>query len=628
MAAARPAQLSTVALLALAALAAVAGGAVPAAAADVAPPASSVMAPATGAAAEGAALYSTHCAACHDHPVDRIPPKVFISTTRTAEDVIDTLTLGAMRTQAEGLSAVQIQALAVYLTGKQPAPRAAADANLCQKPPAVGPASAGDWRSWGRDPVNSRFHPDSGLTAALIPHLKLRWAFAYPGRAAFGQPAVLGKLVIAGGTAGRVFALDLASGCTYWSYDAGALVRTGILIGQIRDQPGRPRWVAWFGDDRGTLHAVDLRDGKSLWRRSLDPHPMARLLGTPQLHAGILYAPVSSLEEVAAADPKYRCCSFRGSLVALDAATGRKIWQRYTISRPPRPFTTHGRQMLGPAGGSIFGAVTLDAARGRIYLGTGDSYTDAPSDSTDALLALNLADGRRIWTHQVLPGDAWILLCKGAAAGNCPSPLGPDFDFASSPMLMQLAQGRQVLIAGSKSGIVYAFDPLAKGRLLWNRQLAHGSPNGGILWGPANDGVRAYIATSSYDASSGSGPGALTALDPGSGRILWSTPTPGSPCAWGTTNCAHALLAAVTVIPGAVFAGAMDGHIRAYDAADGHVVWQFDTGGDFNAVNGIRGHGGAIDYGGAIVANGVLLVNSGSMRQGGNLLLAFSPQEH
>jgi polyvinyl alcohol dehydrogenase (cytochrome) len=577
---------------------------------------------------EGAALYASRCAACHDHASGRVPPKVLISVTRAAEDVIDTLTLGVMRTQAAGLSPAQIRSLAIYITGKQPQPRASPDANLCRAS-GVPVLSAGDWRSWGRDLASWRFQSDPGFSAAQVPQLKLRWTFAYPGRAAFNQPAVAGDLVLTGGTGGRVFALDARTGCTHWSYDARALVRTGIVIDEIpaTRSPDHPtRLAAWFGDDKGTLHAIDLKDGKRLWTVRIDEHPIARLVGTPQLYAGVLYAPVSSFEEVAAADPKYPCCSFRGSLVALEAATGRQLWRAYTVRTPAAAvISASGQKLMGPAGGSIFSAPTIDPKRGLIYVGTGDSYTNVVSDSTNAILALRLTDGARVWTRQVSKNDAWILLCTGKPVGNCPSPLGPDFDFASSPMLITAGE-RQMLIAGAKSGIVYGLDALDQGKLLWQRALATGTPNGAILWAPATDGERAYIATSEYDPVAKRGPGALVALEPATGAVLWRTPTPPSPCAWGTENCAHALLAGVAVIPGIVFAGAMDGYMRAYDARNGHIVWQFDTGQTFDAVNGVRAHGGAIDYGGEVIAHGMLFVNSGSMRQPGNVLLAFSPQ--
>jgi polyvinyl alcohol dehydrogenase (cytochrome) len=593
---------------------------------EPAPPTAPHATPPAALLAQGAAVYQSRCAACHDHPQDRIPPKIFIATTRAAEDVIDTLTTGVMRGQAAGLSASEIRAVATYITGREPAPRPKADANLCHEAAAPTPTDE-DWRSWGRDLANLRYQPH-GLTAAEVPHLKLRWTFAFPGVAAFGQPAVVGNVVLAGGTSGRVFALDTHSGCTHWSYDAGALVRTGIVVGSLKGDGAADDGtglVAFFGDDKGVMHAVNLRSGARLWSKSLDEHPMVRLVGSPVLHAGVLYAPVSSLEEVAAADPKYHCCTFRGSLVALEAASGRLLWRSYTVRTPAAAVTTAaGQKISGPAGGAIFSAPTLDPLHGVIYVGTGDSYTDVATDSTNAVLALRLKDGMRIWTHQVLKHDAWIMLCQGQPVGNCPSPLGPDFDFSSSPLLIPLASGAQRLVAGAKSGIVYGFDPRA-GRVIWQQTLARGTPNGAILWGPASDGRRVYVATSEYDPTHFVGPGALVALDPGSGQQLWRTTTPEVPCAWGTTNCAHALLAGVSVIPGVVFAGSMDGHLRAYAAADGQIIWDFDAGGDFAAVNGVHGHGGAIDYGGQVIGDGMLFLNSGSMRQPGNLLLAFAP---
>jgi polyvinyl alcohol dehydrogenase (cytochrome) len=597
------------------------------AASTAAPPTAPHAAPPSAQVALGQSLYASRCAACHDHPRDRIPPRVFITTTRTANDVIDTLTSGVMRAQAAGLQAAEIEALAVYLTGREPASRPAADANRCHSAPRL-QLSDDDWRSWGGNLANLRFQPH-GLGAAQVPHLRLRWVFAYPGQSTFGQPAVVGGMVLAGGTGGRVFALDAETGCTYWSYDAGALVRTGIVVGTTHSgatAPPTALTLAWFGDDKGMLHAVDAQSGARVWRTLLDEHPMVRLVGTPVLHEGVLYVPVSSLEEVAAADPNYRCCTFRGSLVALDAASGRQLWRSYTVRTPAAPVTTaDGRRLAGPAGGAVFSAPTIDPTRGVIYLGTGDSYTDVPTDSTNALIALRLRDGARLWTHQVLKHDAWIMLCEGRPVGNCPSPLGPDFDFASSPLLLQLAGGAERLIAGAKSGIVYGVDPLRQGQLVWQRALAAGTANGAILWAPASDGARVYVATSEYDITKYRGPGALVALDPSSGGQLWRTATPEPACAWGAVNCAHALLAGVSVIPGVVFAGAMDGHERAYDAQSGHIIWDFDAGGEFDAVNGARGHGGAIDYGGQVIGAGMLFVNSGSMRQPGNLLLAFAP---
>jgi polyvinyl alcohol dehydrogenase (cytochrome) len=430
-----------------------------------------------------------------------------------------------------------------------------------------------------------------------------------------------------------VFALDARTGCTRWTYAAGAIVRTTVTVGPISSGKGihavkssPVRQAAWFGDDKGVLHAVDAATGKLLWKQRLDDHVMARLVGTPKLHEGVLYAPVSSLEEVAAADPKYPCCTFRGSIVALDAATGRKLWQSHSVRDTPKAFKviSAATQMLGPAGGAIFSSPTIDTQRGLLYFGTGDAYTDISSDSTNAVIAVSLTAGKRVWTSQVLKDDAWIMLCDGQPKGNCPSRPGSDFDFASSPNLATLGDGRQLLVAGAKSGIVYAFDPAANGKTVWERSLVKGSSHGGILWGAAVDDSQMYVATSEYDMQQGNGPGALVALDLATGTVRWRTPTPQAACAWGAARCSHALIAAVSAMPGVVFAGAMDGRLRAYDVRDGRIVWEFDTSQTFDAVNGAKASGGAIDYGGQVIAHGMLLVNSGSMRQPGNALLAFS----
>ena len=374
------------------------------------------------------------------------------------------------------------------------------------------------------------------------------------------------------------------------------------------------------------LHALDASSGQPVWEARPDAHPLARVIGTPKLYDGRLYVPVSSMEEVAAADPRYACCTFRGSIAVLDAASGRKLWQHYAIETAPQPIHPGpaGAQRFAPAGGAIFSSPTLDLKRGALYVGTGDAYTEGSLRGTDSVLALDLASGKRRWQRQALAADAWILGCKPTPHANCPQPLGPDFDFAASPVLATMSNGRDVLIAAAKSGRVYGLDPDDRGRILWSTELAPGSSHGGILWGPATEAQRTFVAVAGYDMATGTGPGALVALDNATGKVLWRTPAAALPCAWGAANCSQAQIGAVSAIPGVVFAGAMDGRLRAYRSSDGAVIWEFDTGGEFAAVNGAKAHGGAIDYGAQTIAYGMLFVQSGSMRQPGNLLLAFS----
>ncbi|MBK7249459.1 MAG: PQQ-binding-like beta-propeller repeat protein [Gammaproteobacteria bacterium] len=586
-------------------------------------------APPVEGAPDAAALYAERCAACHDHPRDRIPPRISLAVYRTPEEIIDALTTGIMRQQAAGLSTREIRALAVGITGKEPAAAGPdPDANRCRATGSTAPplsTQPGDWNGWGHDLANTRFHGSPGLTARDLPRLKLKWAFAYPSRAAFGQPTVLGDWLFTAGAGRRVYALDARTGCTHWSHATGSVVRTAVVVTRLPGEGGRV--AAWFGDDKARVHAIDASTGDALWTVQVDEHPGARVLSTPAYHDGRIYLGVSSNEEVAAADPKYECCTFRGSVVALDARSGRILWKSYTVREAPQPtrINTAGTQMYGPAGGAVFSSPTIDVQRGLLYAGTGDGYTSEGSDSTDAVIALDLATGERRWTSQVRAHDSWILGCESATPGaNCPSPLGEDYDFASSPILATLRNGRQRIVAGAKSGILYGFDPEERGHLIWQVPLVAGSSHGGILWGPAVDGKRAYVATSRYDYGTGRGPGGLSAVDLATGRLLWTHPAPVLDCAWSRDRCSQGQIAAVTAIPGAVFSGALDGRLRAYAGRTGKVLWQFDTAQDFPAVNGGTARGGGMDFGGQIIAHGMLFVHSGSTRTRGNALLAFS----
>lgn len=583
--------------------------------------------PAPEIAAAGAAIYAERCAACHDHARERIPPRIMISTVRSPEEVIGALTTGVMREQAKGLSAEDTKALAVYLTGREPeAEQPDLSANRCQAP--GGPLRPGpaDWNGWGRDERNTRFHPSSGLDADSVPRLKLKWAFAYPGRSVNGQAVVVGGRLFGGGSAGTVFSLDARTGCTHWSYRAAAGVRTAVVIGSTSRDRTEPL-AAFFGGDRAMVYAVDAASGHELWSVRIDEHPIARVLGTPKLFRGMLYVPVSSNESTAAGSPNYPCCSFRGKVIALNPATGREIWRSEAITGAFQPgrIKENGDAILGPAGAAIFSSPTIDAERGVLYVGTGNAYTNHPETGSDAIHAFRLDNGHSDWSHQVLAGDVWIAGCLGKPPrGNCPSPLGVDYGFASSPVLVEREGRNPVLVVGSKSGILYALDPDRRGAPLWQTELARGNMNGAILWGSAVVGDRVFVATSEYDYLSGEGTGALAAVNVKNGRVIWRTPAPPRPCVWGNKRCAQAQVGAVTAIPGVAFAGSLDGRVRAYSSASGRILWEFDTSDSFAAVNGATATGGGIDYGGQTVANGMLFVHSGSGRQPGNALLAFS----
>ena len=582
----------------------------------------------------GADLYAQNCAACHDHPKDRIPPKATLSQ-RTPEEIVMALTSGTMRVQAGGLNHNDHIALATYLTGRGPSdnPVTPPEKNLCASGARFErPASpVGQWNGWGLDLDNSRFQPQPGLDVKDLPKLELKWAFGYHGSSVYGQPTVVGGRVYVTSLTGRVYSLDAATGCTYWTYDAEGPSRTAVSLLNA---------TVFFGDDTATIYALNAADGKLLWKQRLDAHPSARISGAPVPYEGKLYVPVSSLEELAAVTPGYPCCTFRGSVAALQASDGKVLWQTYTIDKKAAPArkASDGTQLYGPAGVAVWSAPTLDPKRKALYVGTGNSYTDETAPHANSILAMSMETGRILWANQVRAQDNYIVGCDVAPAGpcevgkacpkgppNCPAPVGPDVDLGVSPILRTLPDGRQVLMTGQKSGEIHALDPQT-GKEVWTAQVGVGSALGGIEWGPAADATQLYAAVSDVGIKNGAGPGGLTALRIADGKSVWRASPPKAVCSWGTRGCTGAQSQAVSVIPGAVFSGSHDGHLRAFSTVDGKLLWDVDTGVPFQTVNAVPAAGGSLDHGGATIAGGRVFVNSGYGRingQPGNVLLVY-----
>ena len=484
------------------------------------------------------------------------------------------------------------------------------------------------WNGWGVDINNSRFQPTAmaGLTPEQVPRLQLKWAFGFPGAStANAQPTIVGGLLFVGGNDRKVYALDAKSGCTRWTFATEAVVRTAISVGPIS---GTDQLAVFFGDVRGSAYAVNATTGALMWKTKVDDHPAARIVGAPTLYSGALYVPVSSFEEATGSQPTYQCCTFRGSVVALDSATGKQIWKTYTIPEAPRPTNRNaiGTQLYGPAGAAVWSAPTIDVQRHAVYVATGNSYSNPPSDTSDAILAFDLATGRMLWHRQATARDSFVVACYGTDQTNCPENHGPDSDFGQSPILVSLHNGQRVLVVGQKSGVVYALDPDQEGKILWQTRIGKGGPLGGIMWGSAADEEHVYVANSDLRGSMSPDPaagGGLFALDLATGKI--SLEVPPVPCG-DRSQCSPALSSAVTEIPGVVFSGGVSGYLRAYATADAKLLWEVDTAHEFRTVNGISANGGAMDGPGPTIVDGMLYVDSGYAQWGGlpgNVLLAF-----
>ncbi len=595
-----------------------------------------------------ATLYRERCARCHDGGALRAPDRATMKLL-AADRVRAALSTGSMAEQAGGLAPRDLDLLAAYL-GSPAAPlagAAAASASCTSPPPSLdGALVRPHWNGWGNGIAQRRFQSAdmARLASADVPRLKLKWAFGFPGALrAYGQPAVVGGMLFVGSAGAKVYALDAKSGCTHWEFSAKAPVRTAISVGQ-----GPRGFLVYFGDQAANAYAVDASSGQQLWMQRVDAHATAIITGAPVLDAGVLYVPVSSREEATAANPATPCCSFRGSVVALDALSGKTLWQGHTITAAPAPtrISHAGVQMSGPAGAAVWSSPTIDHRRQRIYATTGNSYADPAADGGNAFVAFQLGSGERAWVHQATPDDAYTMACNMQAGGqgNCPLANGPDADFGNSAILVDLAGGKRALIAGKKSGAVHALDPDDNGALLWLKTVGAGGKLGGVQWGSAADAQHVYVAVSDVriapvapgapggqptpfgvhlrvDPESGGG---LLALKLATGEVAWKTPHPGCK---GVPGCSPAQSAAVTAMPGVVFSGGLDGHLRAYAAATGQIIWDIDTQQAYATVNGVPARGGSIDGPGAVVVDGMLYLNSGYAIFGGapgNVLLAFS----
>lgn len=583
--------------------------------------------------AEGAAIYANKCASCHE--VGTAPLfNHYILKTMSPDYILYALRSGAMREIAAKMPFPQRVAVAEYLTSKRAGSSRPTNpsAGQCTEPTSSD-FSGPEWNGWGVDMDNSRFQPadQAGLTAAQVPKLKLKWAFGFPGDwGAFAQPVVAGGRIFVGSSMGVVYSLDAKTGCTYWKFRAEGAVRSAVAIG-----PGN---LAYFGDYRTNVYAVNAITGKLVWKTRITDHPYARVTDAPKLYEGRLYAGVSSREEWMASDPHYECCTFRGVLVSLDAATGKQIWKTYTIATAPHPNATKpdGTKKWGPSGAAIWSSPTVDTQKGLLYVGVGDNYSDPPTANSDSILAVDMKTGKIVWSKQLTTGDAFNTSCIQRDTVNCPAKPGGDYDFAAPPLLRKLPNGQRILILSQKSATVLAIDPDKQGAVLWKAQIGKGGPLGGIEWGPATDAKVVYEALSDLDVISfpegikGDSKigGGLFALDIATGKQIWVAPPVLGTCR--VPRCTPAQSAAVSAIPGVVFSGSDDGHMRAYSAESGKIVWDFDTARDFKTVNNVPAHGGSIDGGGgAAIAGGMVFVNSGYgalFGLPGNVLLAFSPQ--
>jgi polyvinyl alcohol dehydrogenase (cytochrome) len=590
---------------------------------------------------DGPSLYKQLCASCHDAGTERAPNREAL-LGMTPERVLSALEGGPMLSMASGRTGTERRAIAEFVTGKAfaqsvsstPLPQAmcrgtaGAPANLL-----AGPL----WNGWGVNTANTRFQDAAaaGFAAADVPRLRLKWAFGFPGELSVdAQPTMAGGRLFVGTQSGVVYSLDASTGCVRWFFQAASAVRAAVSVGRVSTRTGS-RYLAFIGDRAGHVYAVDAASGKEIWKTTVDDHAFARVTASPVFHDGRLYVGVASGEETAGSMADYECCRFRGSLVALNAATGEQVWKTYTIAEEalPRSKNSAGTQIWGPSGAPIWSSPAIDVRRNAIYATTGNNYTGPSTQASDAFVAFDLKSGKLLWSRQMTAADDWNGSCRLAGKVNCTNADAPDFDFASPPILVTLANGRRALVAGQKSGMVHAVDPDREGQIIWQQRVGKGGINGGVQWGSAADKSNVYVALSDIGrvdipGSAATEPdpnvgGGIFAFRLDTGQQVWHTPPP--PCG-ARKRCSPAQSAPVTAIPGVAFSGSVDGHLRAYSATDGTILWDFDTIRTYDTVNGVPGRGGSLNVAGPAISGGTLFVNSGYVQNGtpGNVLLAFS----
>src|SRR4029077_5213185 len=584
----------------------------------------------------GADVYQKRCASCHDQAGSRAPSRDALQILSAAR-ILRTLDFGLMMAVAYPINRAEREAVANFLgtkTEESPLPASA----FCSANISILSGPGNDtWAGWSPSASNARYQTAerAGLAPEQVRRLKLKWALGYPGDVTgFASPSVVNGTIFVGSASGAVEAVDAKTGCTHWVFQANGPVRGAIL-----PVPSGSATSLVFTDLIGWAYALDAKSGHVIWKKRIDEHEAARLTGSAVAQNDVIFIPAASWEETRSLNPEYPCCTFRGSVTALRVRDGSLVWKTYTIAPPRRTGTNSaGAEQWGPSGAPVWSAPTVDAKRGLLYVATGDNYSAPATLTSDAVMALDLKTGHIAWSTQVTANDAYTSACRTRGV-NCPPPDGPDYDFGSSAILVRAPNGKEILVAGQKSGVVHAFDPDAKGKILWQTRVGKGGLNGGVQWGMATDGQKVYAAVSDVHAvMNTAGPvggatfdpvegGGLTALHLEDGTKAWFAPS--HPCDPPRPGCSPGQSAALTLIPGVVFSAGLDGHVRAFSTEDGTMVWDFDTAKEYSTVNGVPAKGGSIDGAGPVVAGGMVFVNSGYPRNGGmpgNVLLAFAPE--
>jgi polyvinyl alcohol dehydrogenase (cytochrome) len=603
----------------------------------------SAQVPADADAHAGELLYQAYCAGCHTGG-DARAASLRTLQSMTPEALNFTLTEGLMSAQGQALDNTQRAALIEFLAAS-----AASDewltSNLCAAQDAsislehIAMSWAGIDLAFSRNLSAAQ----AGLGKPDMGNLELAWAIGFPNIAGLRSSPVISDdtLFYPAGSTGHVLALDTESGCVKWAYDAGAALRAPASISDVQDDGLRYLFIT---DELARLHTLNPLTGALIWMQSgeVDQGVATRLTGAPLAYESTLYVPVSASGVARAADAQHECCDGRGAVIALDIKTGARLWTYFTM--PPAVYTGEinsvGARLRGPSGAPIWSSPSLDVKRRLLYVTTGENTSLPATDTSNAIIALDINTGSVRWQFQAVANDVWNMACTARSPGpNCPAQedsIRKDWDFGGAAALVTLADGGQYLLAGQKSGHLWALNP-DDGSELWQQRVGEGGALGGNHWGIAIDGNRVLLPISDPNAANRSDDvirSGIYAFDIASGEPDWEYRTRPD-CADGRSDfvpsCAqrYGFSALPLVVDGALVAGNIDGRLFVFDNNTGNVLFEFDTAQSFTSVNGIAAQGGSIDAHSVSAGAGMLFIGSGYERfnqQPGNVLLAFRPK--
>ena len=474
------------------------------------------------------------------------------------------------------------------------------------------------WAVAGQGADDNRYQPDeTTINAANVAELAPKWVFTTAGDVS-ATPTVAGGVVYFPDWGGNLYALNEATGREIWqqsisSYDGvpGAVSRVSPAI-YYDPQIGGDELI--LGDNLPDAHStgaemfgVNAATGQLLWKTTVESHPAAIITGNPTIAGSMAIVGVSSNEEDLATDDGYPCCTFRGSVVALNAITGQIVWKTYTVPPNNGPCTSSDPMKgCGYSGASVWSTPAYDAADNTVYVGTGNNYT-TPSlpaacetlsillhfsnkgctrntDYFEAILALNADTGAVEWATKVSGWDAFTAACANHLPGVtwCPTPRSPDYDFGSGPNVISVTGSdglpETLIGVGQKSGVYWALNAQT-GAIVWSRLAGPGSALGGIVWGTAYDGRSIYVPETDFSGMKWTllgGPkinnGAWSAINPVTGTLEWQTQVPDGGLAYGPVSAANGVVYGGSSAP----SGA---NMFAIDAATGQILWSYASGG-------------------------------------------------